>query len=124
MPNLDVLLIEDEDSLIKPLQFAFEKRGITLRVAKTGDEGVFAVRKHVPDLVLLDLVLPKMNGFEVLKEIRRDPSTAHIPVLILSNLAREGQMKRGMESGANGYIVKSNASIEAIVGTVLSMMGE
>ncbi len=123
MPDLDVLLIEDEDSLVAPLEFAFAKRGITLRVAKDGAEGVFAVRKHVPDLVLLDLVLPKMNGFEVLKEIKRDPATAHIPVLILSNLAREDQMKRGAEAGASGYIVKSNASIDAIVGAVLSIMG-
>ncbi len=122
MHQPDILLIEDENFLIKPLQFAFEKRGAMVRIAKDGDQGIFMARRHAPDLILLDLLLPKMSGFEVLKEMKRDPSTACIPVLILSNLAREEHVARSLAAGAEGYIVKSNASIDSIVKCALAMI--
>ena len=117
-----ILLIEDENFLIKPLEFAFRREGMDLIIARDGEEGLVKVKGDLPDLVLLDLILPKMNGFEVLKEIKTDPSTRNIPVLILSNLAREGEMKRGFESGAIGYIVKTNFSISSLIEKVRKVL--
>ncbi len=127
MTNTDIksskiLLIEDEDFLIKPLEFAFRKEGVECMIAKDGEEGLARVKKDSPDLVLLDLLLPKMNGFEVLKEIKADPATRDIPVLILSNLAREGEMERGLAGGAAGYIVKTNFSMASLIGKVKEIL--
>ncbi len=110
-----VLMIEDEKFLIQPLEITFRKNNWDLAVATTGEEGLVLAKKSRPELILLDLVLPKMDGYEVLRILKADPETSGIPVLIVSNLAREAEIKKGLTGGAVDYIVKANFSMNALI---------
>jgi DNA-binding response OmpR family regulator len=100
-----VLLIEDEADIAEAITYQLEKAGLAVKVAKTGEEGLDAVRRGV-DLVLLDLNLPGMDGLEVCRLIRRQPSTAHVPIIIVSARADEVDRVLGLEMGADDYVVK------------------
>jgi len=108
-------MIEDEKFLIQPLEITFRKNNWDLAVATTGEEGLVLAKKSRPELILLDLVLPKMDGYEVLRILKADPETSGIPVLIVSNLAREAEIKKGLTGGAVDYIVKANFSMNALI---------
>jgi two-component system, OmpR family, alkaline phosphatase synthesis response regulator PhoP len=100
-----VLLIEDETDIAEAITYQLEKVGLSVRVARTGEEGLEAVRKGV-DLVLLDLNLPGMDGLEVCRMIRRQQTTAHVPIIIVSARADEVDRVLGLEMGADDYVVK------------------
>lgn len=106
-----ILLIEDDEFIVKPLAMALKQEGFDLSVAGDGEAALEKLKNEQPDLILLDLVLPKINGFDVLKEIRANSETKNIPVIILSNLARESEIKRGLAEGANDYLIKTNFSL-------------
>ena len=110
-----ILLIEDDEFIIKPLAIVLKQEGFELSIAGDGEAALEKLKNEQPDLILLDIVLPKMNGFDVLKEIRSDPKTKNIPVVILSNLAREGEVKMGLAEGANDYIIKTNLSLSNLI---------
>ena len=100
-----VLLIEDDADIAEAIGYQLEKAGLQVRVARTGEEGLEAVRKGV-DLVLLDLNLPGMDGLEVCRMIRRQQTTAHLPIIIVSARADEVDRVLGLEMGADDYVVK------------------
>jgi DNA-binding response OmpR family regulator len=100
-----VLLIEDDADIAEAIGYQMERAGLSVRVARTGEEGLEAVRKGV-DLVLLDLNLPGMDGLEVCRMIRRQPTTAHLPIIIVSARADEVDRVLGLEMGADDYVVK------------------
>ncbi len=100
-----VLLIEDDADIAEAIGYQMQKAGLHVRVARTGEEGLEAVRKGV-DLVLLDLNLPGMDGLEVCRMIRRQPATAHVPIIIVSARADEVDRVLGLEMGADDYVVK------------------
>ncbi|HEX2757844.1 MAG TPA: response regulator, partial [Thermoanaerobaculia bacterium] len=100
-----VLLIEDDNDIAEAIVYQLEKVGLSVRVARTGEEGLEAVRKGV-DLVLLDLNLPGMDGLEVCRMIRRQQTTAHVPIIIVSARADEVDRVLGLEMGADDYVVK------------------
>ena len=100
-----VLLIEDDGDIAEAIVYQLEKAGLQVRVARTGEEGLEAVRKGV-DLVLLDLNLPGMDGLEVCRLIRRQQTTAHVPIIIVSARADEVDRVLGLEMGADDYVVK------------------
>jgi DNA-binding response OmpR family regulator len=100
-----VVLIEDDDDIAEAIGYQLEKAGLALRVARTGEEGLEFVRKGA-DLVLLDLNLPGMDGLEVCRMIRRQPTTAHVPIIIVSARADEVDRVLGLEMGADDYVVK------------------
>ncbi len=101
-----VLVIDDEKDILKLLQYNLEKEGYQFLSARTGEEGLEAARLKKPDLVVLDLMLPGMDGFEVCKILRADPSTRHIPVLMLTAKSSETDQIVGLELGASDYITK------------------
>lgn len=113
-----ILLIEDDEMILKPLELALQDEEFAVEIAKNGEEGIAAFYDSPPDLVLLDLVLPKVSGFEVLEKIRIDAAAYKIPIVILSNLAREGEIKRGLAGGAKEYLVKTNFSLSHIVNKI------
>ncbi len=113
--NFEILIIEDEKFLINPLEITFKKNKWHLTVATNGEDGIISAKKSKPDLILLDLILPKMDGYEVLKILKSDPETKDIPVLIVSNLAREAEIRRGIAGGAADYIVKANFSMQGLL---------
>ena len=111
MAKKKILLIEDEEFIIRPLEIILKKEDFDLVIAKDGEDGLLKIKNEKPDLVLLDIILPKMNGFEVLEKFKKERDLKDIPVIILSNLAREGEVERGLSLGAKDYFVKTNFSL-------------
>jgi DNA-binding response OmpR family regulator len=111
----NILLVEDEQFLANLLKSRLEKSGVEIQIAGDGAEALKLLKKSKFDLVLLDLILPKISGFEVLETIRTDPQLQNIPVMIISNLGQESDISRGQSLGAVEYIVKARVSIEELI---------
>ena len=110
-----ILLIEDDRFLIKAVYTKFIQKGSEVVLANDGDEGISKAKAEKPELIFLDMVLPKKSGFEVLRELKGNPETSAIPVFILSNLAQDQDIQEGKSLGAEDYIIKSNTSLSEIV---------
>lgn len=110
-----ILLIEDDLPLLRMYQIAFKNSGHEFLSATNGQEGLDKIRSEKPDVVLLDLVLPKKTGFECLKEAKDDPNTAEIPVICLSVLHQQEDIDKCMQLGADDYIVKTDTNPERVV---------
>lgn len=115
MPKQKIVLIEDDETLAEVLYSEFTEAGFEVVPAFDGNEGLRQVKEKKPDLVLLDLILPEKNGFEVLEELKKSPDTSEIPVIILSLLGEDEDIKKGLKLGADDYIVKSSHAIAEIV---------
>jgi len=103
-----ICIIEDEKALLDMYKIKFESEGYKVFGASDGATGLDLVKKEKPDLTLLDLVMPKMDGFSVLKELRADAETKKLVVYVFSNLGQGNEIEKGIEDGANGYFIKSN----------------
>lgn len=110
-----IVLIEDDEILSKVLHAELVGAGFNVSQAFDGEAGLELVRSKKPNLVLLDLILPKKHGFEVLEEMKKSPDTKDIPVIILSLLGEDEDIKKGLKLGANDYLVKSNHAVAEIV---------
>jgi CheY-like chemotaxis protein len=113
-----ILLAEDDRFLRKAAEATLRQRGFTVVTAVDGEEALRLARKDVPDLILLDLIMPKLQGFEVLRALKQDPATAHIPVIVLSNLGQAQDVQQTMEGGAVAYFVKANLSLQTLANRV------
>jgi len=119
-----VLLVEDDKFLSTLLKNRLEKEGLVVTHASDGEEAVNILRSGPkPDLTLLDVILPKKNGFEVLEEIQQDPGMTHLPIIIISNLGQDADVARGKSLGAIEYYVKAQTSIDDLVAKVKSFIG-
>ena len=103
-----ILLVEDDRFLIKACYTKFTQHGYEVILANDGDEGISKAKSDKPDIVLLDMVLPKKNGFEVLEELKKDSATKNIPVAVLTNLEGSAEVERALALGATTYLVKAN----------------
>jgi len=103
-----ILIVEDEEFLSDMYKIKFGQAGYATVVARDGLEGFELAKKEQPDLVLLDLILPKLDGFKVLEKLRKEASTKKIKVFILSNLGQGDEVNKGLKAGANGYFIKAN----------------
>jgi len=103
-----ICIVEDEPSLLEMYKMKFTAEGYEVITASDGVFGLAAIKDSKPDLVLLDLVMPRMDGYQVLKELRSNPETAKQLVYIFSNLGQGAEIEKGIAEGANGYFVKSN----------------
>lgn len=113
-----ILIIEDDNFLRELIVRKLLKEGFDIAEALDGEEGLKKIKEEKPDLVLLDLILPTLDGFEVLSKIKDDVDTQSIPVLILSNLGQKDEIERGLQLGAKDYLVKANFTPSEIVGKV------
>lgn len=113
-----VMIVEDDTVLANALSLALQNEGYELSLATDGEEAERMILQEVPDLILLDLLLPIKNGFEVLKVMRQNPSTKDISVVILTNFEQETSISEGKKLGAKDYIVKANVDIADIPGIV------
>ena len=118
-----VLVVEDDVFLAQLLTNRIAKVGVQVLRAADGEEGIKMIKQSRPDLVLLDLILPKKSGFELLEDMRSDPSTQGTPVIIVSNLGQESDVARGRELGAVEYFVKAKTSIDGLVERVKTILG-
>ena len=117
-----ILLIEDEESFRTIFGDVIKADGYEVLEAEDGEQGWEMVKEKQPDLVLLDLVLPKLHGLEVLKKIRSDETTKDIPVLILSVLGAQKDIQKGLELGANDYTVKGFYSPREVLSKIHSLL--
>lgn len=104
--NKKVLLVEDEKNVILGVRTCLDAVGYQVEIVEDGEEAINAVRREHPDLILLDLLLPKMDGFEVLKVLKKEESTAAIPVIVLTAKAEEEDRQRALDLGADNYMTK------------------
>ena len=110
-----ILITEDEESLIRTLQDNLTAEDYTIDIARNGDEAIEKIRKKKPDLILLDLLMPKRDGFYVLEEIKKNSEWKLIPVIVLSNLGEDTMIKRAIKMGANDYFIKSQHQIDEVI---------
>jgi len=104
-----ILMVDDDKMLIDLYKERLELAGYTVEVSRDGEEGLAKIHSVKPDLVLLDIMMPKVNGYEALASIKSDPTTKDTPVIILSALMRDVNKSKAVESGADDYIIKSEA---------------
>lgn len=123
MNEKKVLLIEDDPFLSSLLKNRLAREGLTVLHAKDGEEGINLLKTNTNiQLVLLDLILPKKSGFEVLQIIRQDPQMQNAPVIIISNLGQPEDVQKGQELGAVEYFIKAKTSIEDLVSNIVSFL--
>ncbi len=120
---LDVLIAEDEPSILESLDFILRRAGFTCSSVTDGDAALKAVRALQPRMLVLDLMLPKRSGFEVLKQIRADTLTADLPVLILTAKGQLQDRRVAEELGANSFVTKPYSNAE-VVGAVRRLLSE
>lgn len=110
-----VLIIEDEEVLRNVLARKLEKEGYEVIVAADGEAGMDSIRNENPDMILLDIMLPKKNGYQILEEIHRDEKLKKIPVLVISNSGQPVEIKKILELGACDYLVKADFEPQEVI---------
>ena len=103
-----VLIVDDDAFLSGIYATKLELEGFGVATARDGEEGVKAALKEKPDLILLDVLMPKLDGFEALKRLKADPETKSIPVIMLTNLGQKEDIEKGIEEGAVDYLIKAH----------------
>lgn len=110
-----VLIAEDDQFLASAYRVKLTKAGFDIKIAGDGEEALEMLKSFTPDIIVLDIVMPKKDGFTTLKEIREQPQWANIPILIASSLGQQEDIKKGLSLGATGYVVKSDIALGDIV---------
>jgi two-component system, OmpR family, response regulator VicR len=113
--NRTVLLVEDDKYICKAYREGLEREGFEVTVAYDGNEALERVKNSVPDVILLDIAMPGKNGFEVLEELRMSLATKEVPVVILSNLGQDSDVKKATELGATDYLIKANYPMKEVI---------
>lgn len=113
--NKKILVIEDEATLQKALNEVLTGEGYQVFSATDGQKGLELVQEEKPDLILLDIIMPKMDGFEVLKRIKEDDAISQIPIIILTNLSDVNDIQKALDLGATTYLVKADFHIEDVL---------
>lgn len=103
-----ILLVEDDEFLAELYATKLQLEGFEVELATDGEKGLQMAKTVEPDLILLDIILPKLDGFEVLTEIKKDPKAKSIPVILLTNLSQKDEVKKGLDLGANDYLIKAH----------------
>jgi len=119
-----ILLVEDDRFLRKAAETSLKRHGYHVVTAADGEEALRLVHTEKPELILLDLIIPKVQGFEVLRTLKADARTASIPVIVLSNLSQEHDRDATLAAGAMAHLVKANISLENLVATVDRALAE
>lgn len=112
---MKIVLVEDEEILSKVLKEKLEDTGAKVTLVEDGAKAVDAIKKNHPSIILLDLMLPNKSGFEILAELKADPSISNIPVMVLSNLGQDDEIKKALSLGAVDYLVKAQHPIDEVV---------
>jgi two-component system alkaline phosphatase synthesis response regulator PhoP len=109
-----VAIVEDEPHIVLSLEFLLQREGYEVTSAADGEEGLTLVKRLRPDVVLLDLMMPKLNGYQVCQAIKSDPALASIPIIILSAKGQEVEILKGLELGASAYVTKPFGNAEVL----------
>src|SRR5665213_461340 len=101
-----ILVVDDEPTIVLLMEFSLARQGYEMLVAVNGEEALDKIRAHAPDLVLLDIMMPRIDGYEVARQVRADPATATLPIIMLSAKAQEEDIRKGVDIGVDEYITK------------------
>lgn len=118
-----ILIIEDDDFLRSLAVSKLEKEGFVMETAGTGDEGLAKLMALPPDLVILDLMLPNVSGFEILEKIRSTDTMKKLKVIVFSNLGEESDVKKCLDLGVSDYLVKANFTLDELGEKIKSVIG-
>ena len=117
-----ILLVEDDPFLIEIYTTKLKESGYVVDTAEDGDTALRKVKDELPDLMLLDIVLPNFNGWEILRKIKTDENTKELKVIILSNLGEKGEVEKGIKLGATKYLVKAHYTPSEVVSEVKKIL--
>lgn len=117
-----ILIVEDDDFLRSLAVTKLEKEAFTVFMAPNGQEGLAIAQKEIPDLIILDLMLPIMSGFDVLAQLKATDTTKGIKVIVFSNLGEESDIKKCLDMGANDYLVKANFTLDELVEKIKTLL--
>lgn len=117
-----ILIIEDEKFLLEMYQSRFEKEGYRVSTAIDGQHGLELAQKEKPDLIILDIVMPGMDGYEVIKNLKKNSQTRKIIILVFSNLGQQEEINQGLKLGADDYIVKTDLTPSELINKVERML--
>ncbi len=117
----EILIVDDESNIVLSLEFLMRQAGYRVRTAEDGEQALAALEASKPDLVLLDVMMPKKDGYEVCQQIRRRPEWAQLPVIMLTAKGRDVEREKGLAMGADDYITKP-FSTQEVVETVQSVL--
>jgi DNA-binding response OmpR family regulator len=106
VPDSTVLVVDDDPVILKLLEVNFEMEGFTVLTAKDGEEGIEVARSEQPDLIVSDIMMPKKSGLELVIDLKSDPRTSEIPIILLSAKAQNADVRSGMDAGADDYVTK------------------
>lgn len=109
-----ILIADDEPNIVLSLEFLMQRQGYQTAVARNGEEALRLAADFTPDLILLDIMLPAVNGFEVCRRLRANPALGALRILMLTARGRESEVKRGLAEGADGYLTKPFATQELL----------
>lgn len=123
MPHT-IIIVEDDSFLAQMYATKLTLEGYRVSIAGDGERGWQMIEKERPDLVLLDILMPKMDGFAVLEKIRKSMNTQNIPVILLTNLSQKKDVERGLSLGANDYLIKSHFVPTEVLGKIRKLLGE
>lgn len=115
---MKILIAEDDNYLVNAYRVKLTKAGYEIKIALDGNEALMALESFTPDLIVLDLVMPKKDGFATLEEIKKNDKWKNIPVIIASNLGQKEDIDRGMKLGATDFIVKSEMSLNDLIAKI------
>lgn len=118
----NILIIEDDEFFRDLLNKKLSTNDFKVLEEMDGESGVAKIKEIKPDLVLLDLLLPNMDGFEVLVKVKADPSVAKTPIIVLSNLGQQEDIDRAMKLGASDYLIKSQLDIDQVIEKIKGML--
>ncbi len=117
-----ILIVEDDRYISKMYQLKLSLDGFDVQLADNGRVGIEKAKEFRPDIILTDILMPEMDGFDVIKAVKAEPEMATTPILIMSNLGQEDHIKKGLELGALGYIVKSQYTPSKVVDKIKEVL--
>ena len=118
-----ILMIEDEEIMIDLLQRKIAQEGYEISVARNGEEGLAAMKEKKPDLVLLDIIMPKMGGFEVMEKMQKDKDLKKIPVIVISNSGQPVEIDRAQKMGAEDWLIKTQFDPKEVIEKIKKQIG-
>ncbi|MEA3464297.1 MAG: response regulator [Patescibacteria group bacterium] len=126
MPNnkTRILLIEDDSFLLSMYATQFELENFNVITAENGEKGLKLAKKEIPEIILLDIMLPEMNGFDVLKELKLNKATSQIPVILLTNLSQKSEIEQGLAMNVEGYLIKAHFMPSEVVDKVKQVLSK
>jgi len=119
-----VLIVEDEDIIVGLLEKKLTQEGYEVSIAYNGEEGMEKLRSVKPDIVLLDIVMPKKSGYEVMEEMSKDPELSKIPIIVISNSGQPVELDKAKNMGAKDWLVKTQFDPKEVVEKVRRLIGE